>query len=106
MNTSTIVHEAYSFVCLSCGHGWERAYEIHHVTGLHGERVCHYYADGDRVPSPFSRPSCEHCDGVRLRILPAGRVASVTPPPPPSPSTGAAPPSSTGRHWHLRLSRH
>lgn len=97
MNQSTIVHEAYSFVCLSCGHGWERAYEIHHVTDLHGEQVCHYYADGKRVPSPFTRPRCEHCEGVRLRILPAGRVASATPPPSPTPSRT--------HHWHLRLSR-
>ncbi|WP_436776155.1 hypothetical protein [Yinghuangia sp. YIM S09857] len=98
MNQSTIVHEAYSFVCLGCGHGWERAYEIHHVTDLHGERVCHYYSDGNRVPSPFSRPRCEHCEGARLRILPAGRVASAAPPPR----------SSGGRthSWHLlRLSR-
>jgi hypothetical protein len=101
MNTSTIVHEAYSFVCLSCGHGWERAYEIHHVTDLHGNQVCHYYHDGERVPSPFTRPRCEQCEGNRLRILRAGRVASATPP------TGASAPISgpSVRHWHLRLPR-
>lgn len=101
MNTSTIVHEAYSFVCLSCGHGWERAYEIHHVTDLHGNQVCHYYHDGERVPSPFTRPRCAQCEGNRLRILRAGRVASATPP------TGASAPTSgpSVRHWHLRLPR-
>ncbi|HSA52005.1 MAG TPA: hypothetical protein VLH10_18105 [Yinghuangia sp.] len=106
-NTSTVVHEEYSFVCLGCGHGWERAYEIHHVTDLHGERVCHYYADGRRVPSPFSRPGCENCDGRRLRILRAGRVASATTPAAqPAPQPTVPPAGSVGaRQWLLGLTR-
>lgn len=78
MENPTVVHESYAFVCMSCGRGWERDYEIHHATDLHGTRLCRYYSMGVLVPSPFTKPACEHCDGTRLRILPAGRVASVT----------------------------
>jgi hypothetical protein len=77
MENPTVVHESYAFVCMSCGRGWERDYEIHHATDLHGLRLCRYYSEGTLVPSPFTKPACEHCDGVRLRILPAGRVASA-----------------------------
>ncbi|OPC81602.1 hypothetical protein B4N89_12165 [Embleya scabrispora] len=77
MENPTVVHESYSFVCMSCGRGWERDYEIHHATDLHGLRLCRYYSEGTLVPSPFTKPACEHCDGTRLRILPAGRVASA-----------------------------
>lgn len=122
-NTSTVVHEAYSFVCLGCGHGWEREYEIHHATDLRGQQVCHYYADGKRVPSPFSRPRCENCDGERLRILRAGRVASATTPSSPETSrttqtaptggsgasaaaSGQTAPAAAGpRHWYSALTR-
>jgi hypothetical protein len=83
MENPMVVHEAYAFVCMSCGRGWERVYEIHHATDLHGDRLYLYYSEGTRVPSPFTAPTCEHCDGTRLRILPAGRVASMTPPPTP-----------------------
>ncbi|MET7298689.1 hypothetical protein [Embleya sp. NPDC005575] len=78
MENPTVVHESYAFVCMSCGRGWERDYEIHHATDLHGLRLCRYYSEGALVPSPFTKPACEHCDGTRLRILPAGRVASAT----------------------------
>ncbi|MEU0933469.1 MULTISPECIES: hypothetical protein [unclassified Embleya] len=78
MENPTVVHESYAFVCLSCGRGWERDYEIHHATDLHGSRLCRYYSEGALVPSPFTKPACEHCEGTRLRILPAGRVTSVT----------------------------
>ncbi|MGW1997312.1 hypothetical protein [Embleya sp. NPDC001921] len=78
MENPTVVHESYAFVCMSCGRGWERDYEIHHATDLHGTRLCRYYSMGELVPSPFTKPACEHCEGTCLRILPAGRVASVT----------------------------
>ncbi|MFF7246825.1 hypothetical protein ACFZBU_23300 [Embleya sp. NPDC008237] len=78
MENPTVVHESYAFVCMSCGRGWERDYEIHHATDLHGLRLCRYYSEGALVPSPFTKPACEHCEGTRLRILPAGRVASAT----------------------------
>ncbi|WP_406283725.1 hypothetical protein [Embleya sp. NBC_00896] len=82
MENPTVVHESYSFVCMSCGRGWERDYEIHHATDLHGERLFRYYSEGTLVPSPFTKPACEHCGGTRLRILPAGRVASAAGPAP------------------------
>jgi hypothetical protein len=111
MENPTVVHESYAFVCMSCGRGWERVYEIHHVTDLHGDRLYHYYSEGARVPSPFTAPTCEHCGGTRLRILPAGRVASMTPPATPRAAKVAKPakpakpakvptPRSTTR-WHL-----
>jgi hypothetical protein len=77
-----VVHEAYAFVCMGCGHGWERDYEIRHVTDLHGKPVCVYYCGDVAVASPFRSPQCERCSGVKLRVLPAGRVARMQPPPP------------------------
>ncbi len=29
--TGETVHEAYSFACMKCGHGWEQDYEIQHL---------------------------------------------------------------------------
>ncbi|MFD4247161.1 hypothetical protein ACFWP3_37075 [Streptomyces sp. NPDC058525] len=71
------VHEAYSFACMRCGYGWEQAYEIeHHVDGK-GEPFIVYTAEGERVPSPLSNPTCHNCGGHVVRIMRAGQVSSV-----------------------------
>ncbi|MFE7355856.1 hypothetical protein ACFU8Q_22345 [Streptomyces sp. NPDC057543] len=117
--TPTTVHEAYAFACMKCGYGWEQAYEIeHHVDGSNNDYVI-YKADGERVPSPLSRPSCVNCDGHVLRIMRAGRVSTVqnllhTPRPTRTPVEGidaqgdearAAVPTAASagaqHHWHL-----
>ncbi|MEV3930081.1 MULTISPECIES: hypothetical protein [unclassified Streptomyces] len=74
---ATTVHEAYAFACMRCGHGWEQAYEIeHHVDGS-GNAFVVYKADGERVPSPLSTPTCTNCGGHVVRIMRAGRVSTV-----------------------------
>ncbi|MFJ8673627.1 hypothetical protein [Streptomyces sp. NPDC093589] len=73
------VHEAYAFVCLHCGHGWEEDYEIRHSTDLSGQRRADYFAHGTRVASPLTRAECPSCDGGPLRILRPGRVDSTRP---------------------------
>ncbi|MGW0855987.1 hypothetical protein [Streptomyces sp. NPDC002690] len=71
------VHEAYAFACMRCGHGWEQAYEIeHHVDGA-GNTFVVYKADGERVPSPLSTPTCTNCGGHVVRIMRSGRVSLV-----------------------------
>jgi hypothetical protein len=71
------VHEAYAFACMRCGHGWEQSYEIeHHIDGS-GQEYVVYKADGRRVPSPLSSPTCPTCGGHVVRIMRAGQVASV-----------------------------
>ncbi|MFJ8753504.1 hypothetical protein ACIREO_29865 [Streptomyces sp. NPDC102441] len=71
------VHEAYAFACMRCGHGWEQAYEIeHHVDG-EGNAFVVYKADGQRVPSPLSTPTCANCGNHVVRIMRAGRVSTV-----------------------------
>ncbi|MFH9470559.1 hypothetical protein ACH4LT_25265 [Streptomyces clavifer] len=71
------VHEAYAFACMRCGYGWEQAYEIaHHVDGA-GHAYVVYEADGERVPSPLSTPTCTNCGGHVVRIMRAGRVSTV-----------------------------
>ncbi|MEK8143613.1 hypothetical protein NKH18_21095 [Streptomyces sp. M10(2022)] len=70
-------HEAYAFACMRCGYGWEQAYEIeHHVDGS-GNAFVVYRADGERVPSPLSTPTCTNCGGHVVRIMRAGRVSTV-----------------------------
>ena len=71
------VHEAYSFACMMCGHGWEQSYEITHHTDEHGHTTVAYFAGTQRVPSPLTRPTCPNCDGHQVRIMRAGRVASA-----------------------------
>lgn len=71
------VHEAYSFACMNCGHGWEQAYEITHHVDEHGHTHVIYRADGQPVPSPLTRPSCANCGGHLVRIMRSGRVASA-----------------------------
>ncbi|MER7662579.1 MULTISPECIES: hypothetical protein [unclassified Streptomyces] len=71
------VHEAYAFCCMRCGHGWEQSYDIeHHVDGAGREYIV-YRADGVRVPSPLSSPTCTNCGGHVVRIMRSGQVSSV-----------------------------
>ncbi|MFJ3712372.1 hypothetical protein OG204_14570 [Streptomyces sp. NBC_01387] len=75
--TETTAHEAYAFACMRCGHGWEQAYEIEHHVDASGQAFVVYKADGERVPSPLSNPSCMNCGGHVIRIMRSGRVSSV-----------------------------
>ncbi|MFI5620717.1 hypothetical protein [Streptomyces sp. NPDC051567] len=62
---------------MRCGYGWEQAYEIeHHVDG-NGHPFIVYTANGERVPSPLSHPTCLNCGGHVVRIMRAGQVSSV-----------------------------
>ncbi|MEW1753272.1 hypothetical protein ACIQU1_25135 [Streptomyces angustmyceticus] len=71
-------HEAYAFACMRCGHGWEQAYEIvHQVDGKGGTHVV-YYADGERVPSPLTCPTCLNCGSNVVRIMRSGQVSMVS----------------------------
>ncbi|MFJ9040438.1 hypothetical protein ACIRF8_28140 [Streptomyces sp. NPDC102406] len=107
----SVVHESYSFACMRCGHGWEQSYAIeHHVDG-DGAQFVTYVADGERVPSPLTRPTCLNCDGHVVRIMRAGRVSSVLDvmhPRHSAPPAGpvevpepAAVPAAERHHWHL-----
>lgn len=71
------VHEAYAFACMRCGYGWEQAYEIQHHVDNSGNAFVVYTADGERVPSPLSTPTCVNCGGHVVRIMRAGRVSTV-----------------------------
>ncbi|WP_051969983.1 hypothetical protein [Kitasatospora azatica] len=71
------VREAYSFACLSCGYGWEQAYDIEHHRAQDGHLVIQYHANGVRVPSPLLKPTCPGCGGHTVRIMRAGRIATV-----------------------------
>ncbi|MGP4002582.1 hypothetical protein [Streptomyces sp. 8N706] len=70
-------HEAYSFACMRCGHGWEQAYEIRHHADAQGRAVVTYYANGKRVPSPLTRPTCINCDGHVVRIMRSGQIPTA-----------------------------
>ncbi|GGU85911.1 hypothetical protein GCM10010211_59890 [Streptomyces albospinus] len=70
--------EAYAFACMSCGHGWEQAYEIEHQVDGKGQMHVVYFADGQRVPSPLTRPTCQNCGGHVVRIMRAGQVSMVS----------------------------
>jgi DNA-directed RNA polymerase subunit RPC12/RpoP len=72
---ATAAHESYSFACMHCGHGWEQSYVIEHHLDAEGHEFVTYLTDGRRVPSPLSRPQCDHCDSRVLRIMRAGQVA-------------------------------
>ncbi|MCC9306834.1 hypothetical protein LN042_06900 [Kitasatospora sp. RB6PN24] len=71
------VREAYSFVCLNCGYGWEQAYQIEHHKDRDGKQKILYRANGVRVPSPLLQPTCPGCGGHTVRIMREGRVAST-----------------------------
>ncbi|MFH8403596.1 hypothetical protein ACH4FX_02315 [Streptomyces sp. NPDC018019] len=76
--TDPPAHEAYAFACMRCGHGWEQSYEIRHHVDADGRAHCVYYADGERVPSPLTRPTCLNCGGNVVRIMRAGQVSMVS----------------------------
>lgn len=76
-STDTTAHEAYAFACMRCGHGWEQAYEIEHHADVSGRAFVVYKADGKRVPSPLSMPTCGNCGGHVVRIMRPGRVSGV-----------------------------
>ncbi|WP_242552237.1 hypothetical protein, partial [Streptomyces beijiangensis] len=73
----TTVHEAYAFACMRCGYGWEQAYEIEHHVDASGHAFVMYKAEGARVPSPLSTPSCMNCGGHVVRIMRSGQVSTV-----------------------------
>ncbi|MEU8620145.1 hypothetical protein [Streptomyces sp. NPDC048623] len=62
---------------MRCGYGWEQAYDIEHHVDARGNEFVVYKADGARVPSPLSRPSCMNCGSHVVRIMRAGQVSSV-----------------------------
>ncbi|MEU5049513.1 hypothetical protein [Streptomyces sp. NPDC021096] len=70
-------HESYSFACMRCGHGWEQSYEIRHYTDAEGRPFVTYYADGERVPSPLTRPTCVNCGEHVVRIMRSGQVSEI-----------------------------
>ncbi|MEU1351046.1 hypothetical protein ACFYPA_29735 [Streptomyces sp. NPDC005775] len=114
---ATTVHEAYAFACMRCGHGWEQAYEIEHHVDTSNHAFVVYKADGERVPSPLSTPTCTNCGGHVVRIMRSGRVSGVqqllhqdrsrTPAgPPPAEESQDEPMAATAaptgaHHWHL-----
>ncbi|MGW7411474.1 hypothetical protein [Streptomyces sp. NPDC054863] len=105
--------EAYAFACMKCGHGWEQAYEIEHHTDGSGHPFVVYRANGQRVPSPLSRPSCLNCGGTVVRIMRSGQVSSIqelqqriaaTAPVAGPPAAGPdvdVPQQREPHHWHL-----
>ncbi|MFD7017982.1 hypothetical protein [Streptomyces sp. NPDC059928] len=76
-----LVHRAYSFVCLSCGHGWEASYDVRLRTDQYNRLHAHYYLADRKVPSPLARAQCPACESGRVRILRPGRVDSARPHP-------------------------
>ncbi|MFE4590526.1 hypothetical protein [Streptomyces laurentii] len=74
---TSVAHEAYAFACMRCGYGWEQAYVIEHHVDARGHAYVVYKADGERVPSPLSKPTCMNCGSHVVRIMRAGQVSSV-----------------------------
>ncbi|MDG4861975.1 hypothetical protein P8605_27920 [Streptomyces sp. T-3] len=104
------VHEAYAFACMRCGHGWEQAYDIEHHVDAAGNEFVMYKADGQRVPSPLSRPTCMNCGGHVVRIMQAGQVSSVldmlkrqhhAAKPPKQSGADEEAATDESHHWHL-----
>ncbi|WP_151485303.1 hypothetical protein [Streptomyces albicerus] len=62
---------------LDCGHGWESAYDIDVTVDEYARITAVYHLDGKRVPSPLASPRCPACEGRKIRIMRAGRVASA-----------------------------
>ncbi|MCD9877973.1 hypothetical protein [Streptomyces guryensis] len=76
------IREAYSFVCLRCGHAWEGEYEIRHIRDAEGSlRADYYVRHGIKVPSPLTENTCRVCRGRKIRILRPGQVRSARPTP-------------------------
>ncbi|MGW0731544.1 hypothetical protein [Streptomyces sp. NPDC002851] len=69
--------ESYAFACIRCGHGWEQTFDIRHYLDGSGTEFVMYFADGQRVPSPLTRPTCLNCGGHKVRIMQAGQVSSI-----------------------------
>ncbi|MFG2023151.1 hypothetical protein [Streptomyces sp. NPDC048825] len=114
MSEMAVVHESYSFACMRCGHGWEQSYEIEHHIDAEGSEFVMYVADGQVVPSPLSRPTCQNCDGHVVRIMRPGQVSSAlnslhprrsrsVPHQAEQPEAESAEPAEPGErhHWHL-----
>lgn len=74
---TAVVHESYSFACMRCGHGWEQSYEIEHHNDAEGHEFVMYVVEGQVVPSPLSKPTCQNCDSHVVRIMRPGQVSSV-----------------------------
>lgn len=94
-----VVHEAYSFACMRCGHLWEQSFEIEHQVNPEGRTVCVYRAEGRRVPSPLTQPACTRCGAHLVRIMRPGRVDNplLRPyPARPERPSGATPRRTTG----------
>ncbi|MFD9907963.1 hypothetical protein [Streptomyces sp. NPDC059063] len=114
-----VAHESYAFACMRCGHGWEQSYEIEHHVDAKGQEFVTYWAGGQRVPSPLTRPTCLNCGGHVVRIMRAGQVSSVRsaleslhrqhhPAPAaasgggePDPAAAATVDADKPHHWHL-----
>ncbi|MFF4408134.1 hypothetical protein ACFY2W_03265 [Streptomyces sp. NPDC001262] len=111
-------HESYSFACMRCGHCWEQSYEIQHHVDAKGQPFVTYYADGQRVPSPLTRPTCVNCGNHVVRIMRSGQVSVIadalhlpTRTTVPAPSTAGPlmnggsheerPHHHAEHHWHL-----
>lgn len=75
--TEQTTHEAYSFACMHCGHGWEQEYEIEHHVDAEGQPYVVYRADGRPVPSPLTHPTCANCGHTVIRIMRSGRVSTA-----------------------------
>ncbi|MEV6682955.1 hypothetical protein AB0N09_39760 [Streptomyces erythrochromogenes] len=73
----SVVHEAYAFVCMSCGHGWEQSYQIEHHVDAQQRPFVVYRTDGALVHSPLVEQTCPNCDGHKVRIIRAGKVAAL-----------------------------
>ncbi|NYI07876.1 hypothetical protein [Allostreptomyces psammosilenae] len=70
--------EAYAFVCMHCGRGWEHSYEIRHYAGRDGrEHVSYLTESGEVVPSPLLHPRCPSCTSTVVRIMSSGKVSAV-----------------------------
>ncbi|MDQ8706745.1 hypothetical protein RCO28_30365 [Streptomyces sp. LHD-70] len=107
------VQESYSFACMRCGHGWEQSYDIEHFVDGAGREFVMYVVDGQRVPSPLTRPTCMNCGGHVVRIMRAGQVSSVLdlmhahdhrreePDEAAAPEPGEDAAREPERHWHL-----
>lgn len=72
-----VAHESYAFACMRCGYGWEQDYDIVHIQYPDGSPHVVYYTNGQRVPSPLTRPRCRNCEGRVVRIMRPGRVSTV-----------------------------
>jgi hypothetical protein len=116
--TPETAHESYSFACMRCGHGWEQSYDIEHFVDADGKPFVVYYANGQRVPSPLTQPTCDNCGEHVVRIMRSGRVSAAAgmlhqpassrsvptvgqAPAPVAEESGEEPEAAEKNHWHL-----